>query len=196
MVLQQLCQSSLALFQGQLTQILAIHAQQIEHVAELISNIAGQTNLLALNATIEAARAGDAGRGFAVVATEVKSLAIQTARATDEITGQIAAVQTSTRTVVEAIGRIAERMGEISRFTASAAASVDEQNAATADISRNVAGATRGTRQIVTVLADVAGAAGETRESAETVLSASEAVATAAGDLRAEVETFLRKVAV
>ena len=175
---------------------LAKAAQKIGDVIKLIQTVAGQTNLLALNATIEAARAGDAGRGFAVVASEVKSLAIQTGRATDEITGQIAAVQTSTRTVVEAIGRIAERMGEISRFTASAAASVDEQNAATADISRNVASATRGTRQIVTVLADVAGAASETRESAETVLSASEAVATAAGDLRAEVETFLRKVAV
>ena len=175
---------------------LAKSAQKIGDVVKLIQTVAGQTNLLALNATIEAARAGDAGRGFAVVASEVKSLAIQTARATDEITGQIAAVQTSTRTVVEAIGRIAERMGEISRFTASAAASVDEQNAATVDISRNVTSATRGTKQIVTVLADVAGAASETRESAETVLSASEAVATAAGDLRAEVETFLRKVAV
>ena len=175
---------------------LAKAAQKIGDVVKLIQTVAGQTNLLALNATIEAARAGEAGRGFAVVASEVKSLAIQTARATDEITSQIAAVQTSTRTVVEAIGRIAERMGEISRFTASAAASVDEQNAATVDISRNVASATRGTRQIVTVLADVAGAAGETRESAQTVLSASEAVATAAGDLRAEVETFLRKVAV
>jgi methyl-accepting chemotaxis protein len=175
---------------------LAKATHKIGDVVKLIQTVAGQTNLLALNATIEAARAGDAGRGFAVVASEVKSLAIQTARATDEITGQIAAVQTSTRTVVEAIGRIAERMGEISRYTASAAASVDEQNAATADISRNVASATRGTRQIVTVLADVAGAASETRESAETVLSASEAVATAAGDLRAEVETFLQKVAV
>jgi methyl-accepting chemotaxis protein len=175
---------------------LAKAAQKIGDVVKLIQTVAGQTNLLALNATIEAARAGEAGRGFAVVASEVKSLAIQTARATDEITGQIAAVQTSTRTVVGAIGRIAERMGEISRFTASAAASVDEQNAATVDISRNVASATQGTRQIVTVLADVAGAASETRESAETVLSASEAVATAAADLRAEVETFLRKVAV
>jgi PAS domain S-box-containing protein len=175
---------------------LAKAAQKIGDVVKLIQTVAGQTNLLALNATIEAARAGEAGRGFAVVASEVKSLAIQTARATDEISGQIAAVQNSTRTVVGAIGRIAERMGEISRFTGSAAASVNEQNAATVDISRNVASATRGTRQIVSVLADVAGAASETRESAETVLSASEAVATAAGDLRAEVETFLRKVAV
>jgi methyl-accepting chemotaxis protein len=175
---------------------LAKAAQKIGDVIKLIQTVAGQTNLLALNATIEAARAGDAGRGFAVVASEVKSLAIQTGRATDEITGQIAAVQTSTRAVVEAIGRIAERMGEISRFTASAAASVNEQNAATVDISKSVASATRGTKHIVTVLADVAGAASETRESAETVLTASEAVATAAGDLRAEVETFLQKVAV
>jgi PAS domain S-box-containing protein len=175
---------------------LAKAAQKIGDVIKLIQTVAGQTNLLALNATIEAARAGESGRGFAVVASEVKSLAVQTARATDEITGQIAAVQTSTRAVVEAIGRIAERMGEISRFTASAAASVNQQNAATVGISKSVAGATRGTKHIVTVLADVAGAASETRESAETVLTASEAVATAAGDLRAEVETFLQKVAV
>ncbi len=175
---------------------LARAAQKIGDVVKLIQTVAGQTNLLALNATIEAARAGEAGRGFAVVASEVKSLAIQTARATDEIGGQIAAVQTSTRTAVDAIGRIAARMNEISEYTAAAAASVHEQNAATGDISQNVASATRGTRQIVTVLADVVGAATETRESAETVLSASEAVAAAAGDLRAEVETFLRKVAV
>src|SRR5215467_2503619 len=174
---------------------LATAAQKIGDVVKLIQSVAGQTNLLALNATIEAARAGEAGRGFAVVASEVKSLAIQTARATDEIASQITAVQTSTRTAVDAIGRIAARMSEISEYTESAAASVHEQSAATADISQNVASATRGTKQIVTVLADVVGAATETHESAETVLTASEAVAAAAGDLRAEVESFLRKVA-
>ena len=175
---------------------LAKAAQTIGDVVKLIQSVAGQTNLLALNATIEAARAGEAGRGFAVVASEVKSLAVQTARATDQIGAQIAAVQTSTRTAVEGISRIAARMNEISEYTASAAASVHEQNAATGDISQNVASATRGTRQIVTVLGDVVSAATETRQSAETVLTASEAVAAAAGDLRAEVDTFLHKVAV
>jgi methyl-accepting chemotaxis protein len=175
---------------------LAKAAQTIGDVVKLIHSVAGQTNLLALNATIEAARAGDAGRGFAVVASEVKSLAIQTARATDQIGAQIAAVQASTRTAVEGISSIAARMNEISEYTESAAASVHQQNAATGDISQNVASATRGTKQIVTVLTDVVSAATETRQSAETVLTASEAVAAAAGDLRAEVETFLHKVAV
>jgi len=175
---------------------LAKAAQKIGDVVKLIQDVAGQTNLLALNATIEAARAGDAGRGFAVVASEVKSLAVQTAKATEEIAGQIAAVQGSTRTAVDAIGRIAARMNEISAFTAAAAASVHQQNAATGEISQNVASAAAGTKEIVTVLADVAGAATETRGSAETVLAASEAVAAAAGDLRTEVESFLQKVAV
>jgi len=175
---------------------LAKAAQTIGDVVKLIHSVAGQTNLLALNATIEAARAGEAGRGFAVVASEVKSLAIQTARATDQIGAQITAVQTSTRTAVERISSIAARMNEISEYTASAAASVHQQNAATGDISQNVASATRGTKQILNVLSDVVSAATETRQSAETVLTASEAVAAAAGDLRAEVETFLNKVAV
>jgi NO-binding membrane sensor protein with MHYT domain/methyl-accepting chemotaxis protein len=171
-------------------------AQTIGDVVKLIHSVAGQTNLLALNATIEAARAGEAGRGFAVVASEVKSLAIQTASATDQIAAQIAAVQASTRTAVEAISSIAGRMNEISEYTASVAASVHQQNAATGEISQNVASATHGTKQILSVLTDVVSAATETRQSAETVLTASEAVAAAAGDLRAEVETFLDKVAV
>ena len=175
---------------------LAHAAQKIGDVVKLIQDVAGQTNLLALNATIEAARAGEAGRGFAVVASEVKSLAVQTGKATEEISGQIAAVQASTRAAVEAIHRIGQRMQEISTFTAAAAASVQEQDAATGEISQNVAGAARGSKQIVLVLADVAGAATETRGSAETVLAASQAVETAAGDLRAEVEDFLQKVAV
>jgi methyl-accepting chemotaxis protein len=175
---------------------LANAAQKIGDVVKLIQDVAGQTNLLALNATIEAARAGEAGRGFAVVASEVKSLAVQTAKATDEISGQIAAVQASTRSAVAAIGRIVDRMNEISRFTSAAAASVQQQDAATSEISQNVAGAAHGAKDIVAVLNDVAGAATETRGSAETVLAASEAVATAAGDLRTEVEGFLQKVAV
>jgi NO-binding membrane sensor protein with MHYT domain/methyl-accepting chemotaxis protein len=175
---------------------LAHAAQKIGTVVKLIQNVAGQTNLLALNATIEAARAGEAGRGFAVVASEVKSLAVQTAKATEDIASQIAAVQSSTSAAVEAIGRIADRMQEISTFTAAAAASVQQQNAATGEITQNVASAARGTKEIVLVLGDVAGAATETRGSAETVLAASQAVETAAADLRSEVEGFLQKVAI
>jgi methyl-accepting chemotaxis protein len=175
---------------------LAQAAQKIGAVVKLIQDVAGQTNLLALNATIEAARAGEAGRGFAVVASEVKSLAVQTGKATEEIAGQIAAVQGSTGSAVEAIGRIVERMQAINRHTAAVAASVQQQNAATGEITQNVIGAANGSRAIVTALGEVAGAAAETRGSAETVLAASEAVEKAASDLRAEVDGFLRKVAV
>jgi methyl-accepting chemotaxis protein len=175
---------------------LAKAAQKIGDVVKLIQDVAGQTNLLALNATIEAARAGDAGRGFAVVASEVKSLAVQTAKATEEISGQIAAVQASTAAGVEAIARIADRMQEINQYTAAAAASVLQQSGATGEISQNVAGAVRGTKAIMAVLGEVTVTATETRRSAETVLTASEAVEAAAADVRAEVEGFLQKVAV
>jgi NO-binding membrane sensor protein with MHYT domain/methyl-accepting chemotaxis protein len=175
---------------------LAASVGKIGLVVKLIQNVAGQTNLLALNATIEAARAGEAGRGFAVVASEVKSLAVQTAKATEEIANQIAAVQASTRAAVEAIGRISTRMKEIGQFTSAAAKSVQQQHAATDEISQNVIRAAVGTNDIVAVLGEVAGAANETRVSAETVLATSEAVAAIAGDLRVEVEDFLQKVAV
>jgi methyl-accepting chemotaxis protein len=175
---------------------LAHAAQKIGDVVKLIQDVAGQTNLLALNATIEAARAGEAGRGFAVVASEVKSLAVQTGKATEEIAGQIAAVQASTGTAVEAIRRIVSRMQEINHNTAAVAASVQQQNAATGEITQNVTSAASGAKEIVTALGEVAGAATETRGSAETVLEASQAVEKAAGDLRGEVESFLQKVAV
>jgi PAS domain S-box-containing protein len=174
---------------------LAQSAQKIGDVVKLIQDVAGQTNLLALNATIEAARAGEAGRGFAVVASEVKSLAVQTGKATEEISSQIAAVQVSTDAAVKAIGRIVERMKEISSYTSAAAASVHQQQAATSEISQNVMGAAQSAKEIVNVLGDVTGAATETRGSAETVLAASQAVETAAADLRQEVEGFLQKVA-
>jgi len=175
---------------------LARVAQKIGDVVKLIRNIAGQTNLLALNATIEAARAGDAGRGFAVVASEVKSLAVQTEKATEEISSQILEVQNSTDKAVAAIGNITGRMREIDNYATAVTASVQQQNAATGEISQNVAGAADGAKLIVTVLREVADATMESQRSAQTVLSASEAVEEAAGKLRSEVETFLTKVAV
>ena len=175
---------------------LAEAAQKIGDVVKLIRDIAGQTNLLALNATIEAARAGEAGRGFAVVASEVKSLAVQTAKATEEIAGQVLAVQGPATGTVEAIRRIGEHMREISNYTSAVAAAVEQQNAATGEISHNVASAAQGTGVVVAVLAEVAGAATATRASAETMLSASHSVDTAVANLPGEVESFLGKVAV
>jgi methyl-accepting chemotaxis protein len=162
----------------------------------LIRNIAGQTNLLALNATIEAARAGEAGRGFAVVAQEVKSLAVQTAKATEDIANHILGVQDSTTGAVEAIRHITARMQEINQYTTGVAAAVEEQNAATGEISQNVASAAHGTGHVVAVLGEVADAATETRGSAQVVREASETVESAVANLRLEVEDFLAKVAV
>jgi methyl-accepting chemotaxis protein len=174
---------------------LAEAAQKIGDVVELIRNIAGQTNLLALNATIEAARAGEAGRGFSVVASEVKSLAVQTAKATEEISAQILSVQESTGSAVAAIQRITERMREIDRCASAVSVSVDQQKTATQEISSSVSNAAQGTSGIVGVLSQVAGAAVETRQSAETVLDSSSAVDKAVSLLRAEVESFLAKAA-
>jgi methyl-accepting chemotaxis protein len=175
---------------------LAAGAQKIGDVVKLIRSIAGQTNLLALNATIEAARAGEAGKGFAVVAAEVKSLAVQTAKATEDIASHILAVQNSTTSAVEAIRQIAARMQEINQYTAAVAASVEQQNSATGEISHNVASAAEGTGHVVAVLSEVAGAATETRTSAEVVRDASETVESAVAHLRLEVEDFLARVAV
>ena len=183
--------------QGTNAQITALSqaAQKIGDVVKLIRTIAGQTNLLALNATIEAARAGEAGKGFAVVASEVKSLAVQTAKATEDISKLIGAVQTSTGSAVDAIGRISSRMQEIDSCTSAVSAAVHEQSAATAEISQNVASAADGAKLVVSVLGNVTGAASETRQSAESVLTASQAVEAAAAELRHEVEGFLARVA-
>jgi methyl-accepting chemotaxis protein len=175
---------------------LAEGAQKIGNVVKLIREIAGQTNLLALNATIEAARAGEAGKGFAVVASEVKSLAVQTAKATEDIANHIMSVQTSTAGAVDAIRYIAARMNEIDQNTMALAAAVEEQNAATGQISQNVAGAAKGTSHVLSTLDEVTLAAAETRTSAENVRGASQTVEQAVGNLRVEIEDFLKKVAV
>ncbi len=175
---------------------LAQGAQKIGDVIKLIREIAEQTNLLALNATIEAARAGEAGRGFAVVASEVKSLAVQTAKATEVISSQVLEVQNSTANAVDAIGRIAIRMGEINSYTAAVATSVEQQGAGTGEISKNVTSAAGEAKLIVAILSEVADAATETQQSAQTVLTAAESMEDAIGNLRSEVVSFLSKVAV
>jgi methyl-accepting chemotaxis protein len=175
---------------------LARAAQKIDDVVKLIQSVAGQTNLLALNATIEAARAGAAGRGFAVVASEVKALAVQTAKATEDIAGQIASVQSSTQSAVGAIGNIAERTQDIKQFTVAIATSVEQQSAATHEISENVEQAASKTKSVVAVLQRVSGAIAEMQTSADTVLKASQAVEKASQSLRGSVDAFLSKVAV
>jgi methyl-accepting chemotaxis protein len=170
-------------------------ARRIGDVVKLIQAIAEQTNLLALNATIEAARAGEAGRGFAVVASEVKSLAVQTAKATKEIATEILSVQSSTGDAVAAIRTITERMQEINTHTSEVVGAIEQQEVATGEISRNVASAAAGSRAAVAALGDVATAVTQTRSSAETVLTASDQVEKATAKLRAEVEGFLNTVA-
>jgi methyl-accepting chemotaxis protein len=175
---------------------LAHAAQNVGDVIKLIHNIAGQTNLLALNATIEAARAGEAGRGFAVVASEVKSLAVQTAKATEDISSQITNMQNSTSKAVEAIKLIASRMQDIDELSNAVAESVQQQDAATAEILRNVASAAESAKLAATGLAEVASATMQTQDASQVVLGASESVQNTIDKLRDEVETFLAKVAV
>jgi methyl-accepting chemotaxis protein len=174
---------------------LAQATQKIGDVVKLIRDIAEQTNLLALNATIEAARAGQAGKGFGVVASEVKSLATQSGNATEVITAQVFAVQSSANGTIEAIGRITSRMQEVSQYTSAVAQSVKNQNASTDLISNTVASAAEGTKAMAAVISEVASAATETDTSARTVLAASEAAENAASDLRNEIEAFLQNVA-
>ncbi|GJE71155.1 methyl-accepting chemotaxis protein [Methylorubrum podarium] len=177
-----------------LVQTLKLTSAKIGDMVGLISNIASQTNLLALNATIEAARAGEAGRGFAVVATEVKELAGQTARATDEIAGQIGAIQGATDQAVIAISGITSRIRDIDSTAASIAAAVEQQSAATQEIVRNVAQAASGTNEVTSSVTGVAQASEETGNAASHLLSAASELSQQSEHLNTEVSRFLQTV--
>ncbi len=174
---------------------LARAAQQIDEVVGFIRTIAGQTNLLALNATIEAARAGEAGRGFAVVASEVKALANQTAKATEEISAQIAEVQSATKQAVDNVGAITAIMGDIDSFTASLSAAVQQQNAAAGEITRSIGHAATGTANVARSIAGTAEATENTNRSADMVLATASDLSEQAAQLRASVDRFLANVA-
>jgi len=177
-----------------LVQDLSAAAAKVGDVVALISGIAAQTNLLALNATIEAARAGTAGRGFAVVASEVKALAEQTARATEEITGQIGRIQSSTGQAASAIDGIGRRIREIDDVASNIAAAVEQQGAATQEIVRNVAEAAAGTGAVTGTIASLAQSAEETGAAAAQVLGAASEMSRQSEHLGAEVARFLATV--
>jgi len=173
---------------------LSLAANRIGDVTQLITTIAEQTNLLALNATIEAARAGDAGRGFAVVAQEVKALAAQTAKATSEISMQIAGMQAATHDSVVAIKEISGTIGRVSEIAAAIAAAIEEQGAATQEITRNVQQAAVGSTQVATSIADVNRGAGDTGSASSQVLSAAQMLSNENKRLKAEMAKFLATV--
>jgi methyl-accepting chemotaxis protein len=174
-----------------MVQGLAHAASKIGEVVNLITDIASQTNLLALNATIEAARAGDAGKGFAVVANEVKSLANQTAKATDEIAAQISSVQGATQEAVHGIEGITQTIGKISEISSAIASAVEEQGAATGEISRNVQQAAAGTNEVSSNISGVTQASTETGHAAGQVLEAASELSQQSEHLRMDVGRFI-----
>ncbi|WP_240626490.1 methyl-accepting chemotaxis protein [Thalassospira lohafexi] len=175
-------------------ELLAEAANQIGEVVSLITNIAEQTNLLALNATIEAARAGDAGKGFAVVANEVKNLANQTAKATDDIRTQVEGIQVATSNAVDAIAEIAETIRQLDGSSTTISAAVEEQGAATQEIARNVEQASHGTRDVSENITGVSSAADESEKLSGEVLGLAKGLGQQANELNEAVEAFLKEV--
>ncbi len=175
-------------------QSLDIAAQKIGDVVKLINEIAEQTNLLALNATIEAARAGEAGKGFAVVANEVKTLASQTTKATEEISDQIKEMQTATTEAVSAIAAIRGVIGQVNESTTAIASAVEQQNAATQEIGRNVESAARDTGKVSSTIAEVRSASEQTMSAVQQAVSAMEGLNGDANALKQQVGAFLDKV--
>jgi len=173
---------------------MAVHLDGIFSLLEDVKSIADQTNLLALNATIEAARAGEAGKGFAVVASEVKSLANQTAKATEDIGAQITAIQAEVGQSVTAIKGIGATIQEISEISTTIAAAVEEQGAATQEIARNVQQAAAGTQEVSTNITGVTQAAGETGQAAGQVLSAAEELGRQSNVLQKQVDQFIASI--
>jgi methyl-accepting chemotaxis protein len=169
-------------------------AQQIGDVVKLITAIAEQTNLLALNATIEAARAGDAGRGFAVVASEVKSLASQTAKATDEISSHISGMQEATQESVVSIKEIGDTIGKISRIAATIATSVAQQGSATREIARNVQNVASGTQEVASSIVQVNRGASETGSASSEVQNSAQTLSAESARLRAELDRFMASI--
>jgi len=175
---------------------LSVAAQRIGEVVNLINSIASQTNLLALNATIEAARAGDAGKGFAVVANEVKSLANQTAKATEDIQAQVTTMQDATKQAVDAIRAISETIGKMNEISGTVSSSIEQQREATQEIARNVQQAAVGTGEVSSNIASVASSANETGEAASDVLQVSERLSKQSDILRLAVESFFEQIKV